>query len=307
MNHYGSLREPFLFIINYDQTQSYISKLDQLDTDIHYSIIEDQQTLSHALQLDFTAINIKEYKVRFDQIQTHIRNGNTYLINLTSPSVINTKIDLYEAYTKAKAKYKIYFKDQFISFSPEQFVQINQNQIATFPMKGTIDANIKNASKTILEDPKEIAEHTMVVDLLRNDLGQVARNIKVEDFRYIDKIKAGSKELLQVSSKITGNLDENWHENIGTIFKKLLPAGSITGAPKKSTVDILKETEGYDRGYFTGIWGIYDGTNLQSAVMIRFIEKLPNNTLVYKSGGGITCDSDYLKEYQEMCNKVYIP
>ncbi len=78
----------------------------------------------------------------------------------------------------------------------------------------------------------------MVVDLLRNDLGIVSNKIRVEKFRYIDKINAGNKELLQVSSKISGVLDKNWNEKIGDILTSILPAGSITGTPKKRTVDI---------------------------------------------------------------------
>jgi para-aminobenzoate synthetase component 1 len=92
----------------------------------------------------------------------------------------------------------------------------------------------------------------------------------------------------------------------------LLPAGSITGTPKRKTVEIIHEIEKYDRGFFTGIWGIYDGTSLDTAVLIRFIERKKNNTnnknqYIYKSGGGITLDSDINNEYNEMIEKVYIP
>ncbi len=147
----------------------------------------------------------------------------------------------------------------------------------------------------------------MVVDLLRNDLGIVAKKVKVDKFRYIDKINAGDKELLQVSSKISGHLEKNWNEKIGDIITSLLPAGSITGTPKKKTVEILNKIEKYDRGFYTGIFGVYDGKSLDSAVMIRFIEKNLNGELVYKSGGGITCDSSSKNEYQELLDKIYIP
>ena len=87
---------------------------------------------------------------------------------------------------------------------------------------------------------------------------------------------------------------------------KLLPACSITGAPKVKTCEIIREAEKYERGFFTGVFGIFDGVKLESAVMIRFIENTSNG-LVYKSGGGITCFSNAKKEYQEMIDKVYIP
>lgn len=173
-------------------------------------------------------------------------------------------------------------------------------------MKGTIDATIPQAKSVILANQKEMAEHVMVVDLLRNDLNMVSKNVRVENFRYITKIDAGDKKLLQVSSHICGDLEDNWHENIGSILKKLLPAGSISGTPKKSTLDIIERIEKYDRDFFSGVFGVYDGTKLDSAVMIRFIEKT-NKGFIYKSGGGITLESDPRSEYKEMLDKVYIP
>jgi para-aminobenzoate synthetase component 1 len=173
-------------------------------------------------------------------------------------------------------------------------------------MKGTIEANIPNAKERILRDSKEMAEHIMIVDLMRNDLAMVAKDVKVESFRYIDKIRAGDKELLQVSSKITAKLPIDWRDNLGTIIDRLLPAGSITGTPKISTVEIINDIENYDRGFYTGVFGIFDGQNLYSAVMIRFIEK-DGKKLYYKSGGGITIDSDTFSEYNELIDKIYIP
>ena len=146
----------------------------------------------------------------------------------------------------------------------------------------------------------------MVVDLLRNDLGKVANNIKVEEFRTFSKISTKDRELFQTSSVISADLQNNWQEKIGDIFSDLLPAGSITGTPKKSTIEILKNIENYDRGFYSGIFGIFDGINLQSFVLIRFIENI-NNELFYKSGGGITSDSIAKEEYEELLNKVYLP
>jgi para-aminobenzoate synthetase component 1 len=173
-------------------------------------------------------------------------------------------------------------------------------------MKGTIDANFPNAEETILNNQKEMAEHVMIVDLMRNDLGIMGTEVKVEKFRFIEKIKAGDKELLQVSSKITAKLEENWKDHIGTLLDNLTPAGSITGTPKKSTVDIIHAIENYDRGFYTGVFGVFDGTSLHSAVMIRFIEEHEGKK-IYKSGGGITIDSDARSEYEELIDKIYLP
>jgi para-aminobenzoate synthetase component 1 len=173
-------------------------------------------------------------------------------------------------------------------------------------MKGTIDASIPDAKEIILQDSKEMAEHTMIVDLMRNDLNIVATQTKVEKFRYIQQIKAGSRELIQVSSKISAKLPKNWRESIGTILEKLTPAGSISGTPKKKTLEIIDEVESYERGFYSGVFGVCRGDILESAVMIRFIES-GNSSLIYKSGGGITIDSQNQKEYQELIDKVYIP
>lgn len=173
-------------------------------------------------------------------------------------------------------------------------------------MKGTIDASLPQAKEQILKDPKEMAEHIMITDLMRNDLNLVAKRVKVEEFRYIDKIPAGDKELYQVSSKISGELPSTWQNGIGSILSKITPAGSISGTPKKRTIEIIEEIENYKRGFYTGVFGVYREDELRSAVLIRFIEK-SSRGLLYKSGGGITIDSDPLKEYKELISKIYLP
>lgn len=173
-------------------------------------------------------------------------------------------------------------------------------------MKGTIDADIPSADEVILADEKEKAEHITIVDLIRNDLSLVAEHVHVSKFRYIDKIKTSNKDLLQVSSEITGTLPDDWSSRLGDVLVSLLPAGSISGAPKKKTVEIIAAAEQEKRGYYTGVFGYFDGQSLDSGVMIRFIER-DNNQLYYRSGGGITTQSDAKTEYQEAIDKVYVP
>lgn len=256
----------------------------------------------------FYPVSKEEYKMRFERVLEQIRSGNTYLLNLTQPTKIVTPHSLKSIYAMAHAPYKMRFGDSFVCFSPEPFVTIDEtSRIHTFPMKGTIDAAAPNAVESILNDPKETAEHTMIVDLLRNDIGIVARNVKVEKFRYITTINTGNKRLHQVSSHISGQLDQNWRNDAGKILRALLPAGSISGTPKKKTVEIIEETEGYERGYFTGVFGYFDGERLYSAVTIRYIERDRYGELFYKSGGGITAESNWQSEYDEMIDKIYIP
>ena len=307
LNFYGEKKEPFFFIINYDKSEYEVIPLNQLPKNIKYNITENKKTLNHNQILEKNHMNFDEYNNKFIQLKNEIINGNTYLANLTSKTDIKTSLSLDNIYEIANAKFKLNYRDKFVCFSPERFCEIKKNKIYTYPMKGTINAKIKNAKQIILEDKKELAEHTMIVDLLRNDLSIVSKKVKVEKFRYCENIQAGDKELIQVSSKISGELENHWEKRIGNIICSLLPAGSITGTPKRKTIQILKEIENYDRGYFTGVFGIYNGTTLDSSVIIRYIEKNSNNSLIYKSGGGITSDSDVYKEYQEMCDKVYIP
>jgi para-aminobenzoate synthetase component 1 len=303
-------RVPFLFVISYDKSKIFSQKLDELDNNILFKIGKYRNyspiPIDKNYKLKKYLIDFKTYKQEFKKVIEEIKSGNTYLLNLTFKTEIETDLSLKEIFIYAKAKYKLYFQDRFISFSPEKFIEIQGDSISTYPMKGTIEAHIPNATEKILANKKEMAEHIMIVDLMRNDLAMVAKDVKVEKFRYIDKIKAGEKELLQVSSKITAKLSQNWRESLGKILNTILPAGSITGTPKRSTINIIKNIENYNRGFYSGVFGIFDGENLYSAVMIRFIEQ-QNNKLYYKSGGGITIDSDAFSEYSELIDKIYLP
>lgn len=248
----------------------------------------------------------KHYRAGFDNVQKNLKLGNSYLANYTRKTEIQTNYSLEELYFSAKAKYKLKYKDEFIFFSPETFVEITDGRIFTHPMKGTIDASIENAPELLKNDIKEKAEHYTVVDLLRNDLSMVADDVKVEEFQRIDFIKTKQKNLYAMSSEISGILKPEFKGKIGSIMKTLLPAGSILGAPKPKTLEIILESENYERNWYTGVCGWFDGENLDSCVMIRFIEKEGEN-FYFKSGGGITHLSKLADEYQEMKNKIYVP
>ena len=209
----------------------------------------------------------------------------------------------------------------FVCFSPETFVRIKGGRIYSYPMKGTLDASLPNAEKLLMEDQKEAAEHATIVDLIRNDLSRVAEDVRVDKYRYIDVLHTNKGNILQTSSEISGRLPEDYPHHLGEILDAQLPAGSITGAPKDKTMQIIQEAEGYDRSFYTGIMGIYDQGELNSAVMIRFIEEeevFPSKTenrmnyeairkLYFKAGGGITSKSDCRKEYEEVIQKIYLP
>lgn len=325
INEFASNGVPFLLISDFEGQNVIITPLDDLQQDsLKYWI--NGQTNHEKLDKKLNNIQIQKhplpfytYKTAFDLVQKNILLGNSFLTNLTCETPIDLNISLLDIFEQSDARYKIYIQDQFVCFSPEIFVKIDESgKISSFPMKGTIDASIENAEKVILADEKEFYEHTTIVDLIRNDISKVANKVWVEKFRYIDKIQTSDKkELLQVSSMVSGLLSDNWQKSLGEIIFSLLPAGSISGAPKDKTLEIIAEAEkytyqlqfgksSYKRGFYTGICGIFDGKTFDSGVMIRFIENTGNG-LVYKSGGGITARSVAENEYQEMIQKIYVP
>jgi para-aminobenzoate synthetase component 1 len=247
-----------------------------------------------------------QYESKFSRVMHYLNRGDSFVTNLTIKTKIHTNHTLHELFYLVNARYKIWYKEKFLVFSPEIFIQIKNRKIFSFPMKGTIDATIPDAKEVILNDQKELAEHVTIVDLLRNDLSSIASSVKVERFRYVEEVKTNGKNLLQVSSEIQGDLAPDYSSHLGDILFSLLPAGSVSGAPKVKTCQIIREVEGESRGYYTGIVGFFDGANLDSGVMIRYIERTGND-LFFRSGGGITTQSNGKAEYQEAVDKIYVP
>lgn len=312
MNHWGTKRIPFLFIIDFEMKAIHLYRTDRsLPDNVTFDFSGAKKKTNH--NLDPNNIRFKKYplskeiyKEAFNKVQQQIFAGNSFLVNLTFPTRIEINLTIREIFDNCKAKYKLIVGNEFVVFSPETFVTISDGIISSCPMKGTIGADVFNAEEIILNNPKETAEHNTVVDLIRNDLSIVATDVKVNRFRYIDRISTNEGDLLQVSSKIIGKLPSNYHKTIGTLLFLLLPAGSVTGAPKRKTVEIIRDAETSERGYYTGICGHFDGKNLDSAVMIRFIEN-KDGELWFRSGGGITCNSNWNDEYHELIQKVYVP
>lgn len=312
MNGWGEAGIPFLFIIDFEINKPLIYKLDKIDPDkILYDVnginnCNDNITrLKKALLVKYPE-KYEHYLAKFKKVNNEISFGNSYLLNLTSSTPIELNLTLPEIFHMSKARYRLCLGGQFVCFSPETFVNIQDGIIRSFPMKGTIDAAIPDAREVILNDLKETAEHYTIVDLIRNDLNQISKRVRVEQFRYIDTIFTNEKELLQVSSEVCGDLENNYLSHIGDIIFALLPAGSVSGAPKRKTTELIAAIEENERGYYTGIFGIFDGHDLFSSVMIRFIEK-KDSGLIYRSGGGITTFSDPRSEYNEMIDKIYVP
>jgi len=312
MNDWGARSIPFLFIVDFEMKAIRLFRLDQplpekvMCTLPHRAVIKDPPAYKPDLSFSKHPMAYTEYEEAFLEIRKHILAGNSFLANLTFPTPVETNLTLKQLFYHSQAPYKLLLDGEFVCFSPESFISIQDGRIFTFPMKGTINASLAGAEQLILSSSKETAEHHTVVDLLRNDLSRVATDVQVSRFRYIDRITTHEGVMLQVSSEITGKLPDDYQKQLGDILFAMLPAGSVTGAPKAKTLEIIRQVENTDRGYYTGIFGIFDGSKLESAVMIRFIEN-DSGRFVYKSGGGITFLSDPVKEYEELISKVYVP
>ena len=316
MNELGRDGRPFIFIVNYLQDASYIEEVaDVNSSEVLYDLngFTNRNNTLETGPFDKSTIrwhsfpqSFESYQHAFSIVQRHIFGGNSFLTNLTCATPIETNLTLQEIFQYSKARYKLWIKGRFTVFSPEIFIRIGQGKITSYPMKGTIDAALPGAEEQLMNDPKEAAEHATIVDLIRNDLSMVADGVTVSRYRYVDRLETNRGLILQTSSEIQGTLPDDYRENLGKIIFKLLPAGSITGAPKDKTMQIIAEAETYERGFYTGVMGYFDGSDLDSAVMIRFVEQ-KEGQLFYKSGGGITSQSDAESEYNEMKQKIYVP
>lgn len=309
MDEMGKSNNPFLFFVDYKAESGWIGTPSEAQAlGLKYEIGSNKIAAKSDSKPKFNKIPISElsYLEKFNQVQKAIQRGDSFLINLTAPTQIESNLTIDEIYAIAQARYKLLVPNFFTVFSPECFIQIEANKIKSFPMKGTLAVANDSRPENLVNDVKEQAEHATIVDLIRNDLSQVAFPIQVEKYKFVDLVKTHEGDLWQMSSLISGELLDEYKGYFGKILRQLLPAGSISGAPKSSTLKIIEEVEAYSRGFYTGIMGLFDGNLFDSGVMIRYIETT-ENTMTYKSGGGITVFSDAKKEYQELIQKVYLP
>lgn len=313
-------KTPFFFLTDYHCQKMEITPLAELQAE-HESLSSAAGVHFQAPRLNFGPnlpvtdktllwnkhpMSFARYKKAFNTVKEGLQKGNSYLTNLTCSTPVETNYSLSELFSAGQAKYKLLYRDQFINFSPEPFIRIENGRISSFPMKGTIEDKDIQAAARLMGSEKEIAEQYTITDLIRNDLYQVASSVNVENFRYLEKLQTNENNLYTVSSHITGHLRAEFIGRPGDILCRMLPAGSITGAPKASTMALIKMAETHDRNYYTGVWGYYDGIVLDSCVIIRYLENTPEG-FIFKSGGGITSLSDAYAEYLEMISKVYVP
>lgn len=312
MNRWGGEGQPFAFALPYGEGDCLVAPAGrQGDSGFYYCmpgvccLPPSLPPLPDKVSWQPEPISREAYGRAFASLRRHLLRGDSYLANLCFATPVRTNLLPEHLFAYARAPYKMLAMGRFACFSPEAFVQMEGNCIRTSPMKGT--APSRAAAEALMANEKEAREHATVVDLLRNDLAMVASRVRVERYRYLSPITTCRGELWATSSDIAATLPPDWRTRLGSILFTLLPAGSVTGAPKAWTCRALEEAEPLPRGFYTGIFGYFDGCRLQSAVSIRFAEVAGEGRLLFRSGGGITVLSDAEAEYEELNQKIYVP
>ncbi|MFO7735707.1 MAG: aminodeoxychorismate synthase component I [bacterium] len=252
----------------------------------------------------------KTYINIIEKIKNYIEEGDVYQVNFTVPFKITSAElsgNLFIEYIRKNpvdfAAFMNFRGREIISISPESFFSLRGSKIAAHPIKGTIRRG-KNCEEDkflreqLLKSSKDRAELSMIVDLLRNDIGKIAEKASVSVENHASLLKFPT--LYHLVSEIIGFTDASRSEIITSLF----PGGSITGAPKIRAMEIITECEKYRRGVYTGAVGwIGYSEDMAFNIPIRTIQRV-NDKLFYHSGGGIVLDSDPQKEYEEMLVKV---
>lgn len=274
-----------------------------------YEISKDLKNDDNIQIVTFENIDKYKYLQNIEKIKNYISCGITYEVNYTYPSTVCTNcIDDFTLYNfiqkNQKTPYNAFIKNEYetiLSFSPELFFKIKNNKIITKPMKGTIKRG-KTRNEDLLninflkKDIKNIAENVMIVDLLRNDLSKIAKTgtVKVDKLFEVET----HPTLHQMTSTISALID--YDVKLYDIFKNLFPCGSISGAPKVSTVKVIKNIENYKRGVYCGAIGIIEPDQILFQVPIRTLykEARQKNYKVY-TGSAIVWDSNPVCEWEE--------
>ena len=280
-----------------------------------YSLKYEIDNSNKSLTMVKDIISLKKYSNKINSIKSHLRAGNAYQINFTSKKELKSNFknsfDLYNSLrSKVKPKEGFFLHtNQFdiLSFSPELFIKIDNGLIQTLPIKGTRPRSKNNKKDLALKEElinskKDQAEHLMIVDLLRNDLGKICQtgSIKVQDLYDIQSFETVHHMVTKIFGKIKNDISEV------DIIKAMFPGGSITGAPKESAMRIIDQLENNNRHIYTGSAGyISNNGDMYFNICIRTLLKL-HDIYEYGVGGGIVWDSNVKDEWNEAHQKSKI-
>ncbi len=313
---YDNLKQKIILIDNVDTSnleggyRKAVQRIEEMENIIRY--VEPQMARPGKLLSEVTPLFDKEsYCRKVEKVKHYIKEGDIFQLVLSNPMEAEFEGSLLNTYrvlrTTNPSPYMFYFSGdlEIAGASPETLVKVSDREICTFPLAGTrprgetTEEDLR-LEKELLADEKERAEHNMLVDLGRNDIG------KLSDFGTVEVKKYMSIEryshVMHIGSEVTGRLSDKY-EAIDAV-DSVLPAGTLSGAPKIRACELIDELEGEKRGVYGGAIGYVDFTgNLDTCIAIRFAMKKDGHVIV-RSGAGIVADSVPENEYQECINKA---
>lgn len=254
----------------------------------------------------------EEYGDMVRKAQHYIHEGDIFQVVLSNPLEAEMDGSLFDVYrvlrTTNPSPYMFYFSSDDVEIagaSPETLAKLEDGKLFTFPLAGTrprgrTEAEDKALEKELLADEKELAEHNMLVDLGRNDIGRISKlgTVNVEKYLEIERFS----HVMHIGSTVTGQIRDD--KDAVDAVDSILPAGTLSGAPKLRACEIIDELEGRERGIYGGAIGYLDFTgNLDTCIAIRLAYK-KNGKVCVRSGAGIVADSVPDSEYQECINKA---
>jgi len=267
------------------------------------NIGDDKGSFAHSKEKFFQMI---------DKSKEMIKSGDVFQILMTNRFTRNIKVDPFSFYRLLRTKnpspymFLMEYEDfNIVGSSPEVMVRLTDGELLLRPIAGTrkrgeTKEQDKELELDLLADPKELAEHLMLIDLGRNDIGRVAKTgtVKVEDMMHIERFS----HVMHIVSDVVGELDDD--KDMFDLFMATFTAGTMTGAPKIRAMELIAEYEGIKRGFYSGSIGYFgfDG-NMDSAITIR-TAMVKEDKVILQAGAGIVADSVKESEYQEVTNKL---
>lgn len=265
------------------------------------------------LEHDFVpSLDESQYCTMIEKAKDHIYEGDIFQVVLSNPLTAPATGSLFDAYRVLRSEnpspYMLYFTSDSVEIagaSPETLVRLEGDQLQTFPLAGTRQRGAtpeedKRIKEELLADEKELAEHNMLVDLGRNDLGRVCSLGSVHVDTYLDVLEFS--RVMHIGSTVKGTINPD--KDALDAVDAVLPAGTLSGAPKIRACEIINELEPTPRGIYGGALGYLDFSgNMDICIAIRLAYK-KHNQICVQSGAGIVADSDPASEYRECQNKA---
>lgn len=254
----------------------------------------------------------EQYCDMVEKAKQYIREGDIFQVVLSDPMKAEAEGSLFDTYRVLRAAnpspYMFYFSSDDIELSgasPETLAKLDNGKLSTFPLAGTrprgkTPDEDKALEADLLQDEKELAEHNMLVDLGRNDIGKISQigTVKIEKYMKIERFS----HVMHIGSTVTGSIRED--KDAVDAVDAILPAGTLSGAPKFRACQIIDELENNKRGVYGGAIGYLDfAGNLDTCIAIRLVYK-KNGAICIRSGAGIVADSVPEKEFEECANKA---